>query len=58
MLSLTALFRELKPSSRVEIRFTDSSLESPGSFEVDGIPKLWKKERGWISWKTRSGAWW
>ena len=46
MLSLTALFRELKPSSRVEIRFTDTSLESPGSFEVDGIPRLWKNERG------------
>jgi hypothetical protein len=46
MLSLTALFLELKPSSKVEIRFTDSSLDSPGSFEVDGIPKLWKKKRG------------
>jgi hypothetical protein len=40
MLSLTALFLELKPSSRVEILFTDSSLDSPGNFEVDGIPKL------------------
>jgi hypothetical protein len=46
MLSLTALFLELNPSSRVDRRLTDSSLVKPGSFEVDGIPKLWKKDRG------------
>jgi len=49
ILSFAALFLELKPSSKVDKRFTDSSLVRPGSFEVEGIPKLWKKERGCIS---------
>jgi hypothetical protein len=49
MLSLTALFLELKPSSKVESLFTDFSLVKPGNLDVEGIPKLWKKDLGWIS---------
>jgi hypothetical protein len=46
MLSLAALFLELKPSSKVESLLTDSSLVRPGSFEVEGRPRPWKKDFG------------
>jgi hypothetical protein len=39
MLSLAALLLELNPSSNVESLLTDSSLVSPGSLEVEGIPR-------------------